>query len=262
MNVTLATKLRLFGQTVQFGADWDFSADDNPRKMLAGILHSLFWGSTPSCPATPGEQSPPANSQVVSTTLTPTVMEEDNAETTLRVTFKHADLEGYPGLKVDWADGTSSTIPAGQARTVSATHRYKNHGKYPVKVVVADSGAFSAQATATVTNIAPSIGFLQAEPMPATEGGVVTLRGRVNDRGAADTPHREGGLGRRQPGRDARRRRRVPDVRPPPPLPRRPDAQRERGRHRRRRRDRHRRPGRSWSSTRVPPTSRSSRCGS
>ena len=187
VNVTLATKLRLFGQTVQFGADWDFTADDNPRKMLAGILHSLFWGSTPSCPATPGEQSPPANSQAVSTTLTPTVMEEDNPETTLRVTFKHADLEGYPGLKVDWADGTSSTIPAGQARTVSATHRYKNHGKYPVKVVVADSGAFSTQATATVTNIAPSIGFLEAEPMPVTEGGVMTLRGRVIDRGAADT---------------------------------------------------------------------------
>ena len=39
---------------------------------------------------------PPANSQAVSTTLTPTVMEEDNPETTLRVTFKHADLEGYP----------------------------------------------------------------------------------------------------------------------------------------------------------------------
>lgn len=47
----------------------------------------------------------------------------------------------YPAVNVRRGDGSTTTVPAGESRTVSATHSYPNAGSYGAAVVVNDAGA-------------------------------------------------------------------------------------------------------------------------
>jgi PKD repeat protein len=188
VDVDLATRLRLFGHPLEFGASWDFRVrSGSPDAVLAGIFRTLFSPSATKCPALPAgheEVRDDIPSRRLTAALAPSVADEAG-EVTLSGTFDDGSSD-YPAVQVDWGDGSTSTIPAGASQTVSATHSYANDGNYPVTAIVQDAGAHAQQLTATVRNVAPTLTALAGEPAPSDEHGIVTMRGAFADPGTQD----------------------------------------------------------------------------
>ena len=185
VDVDVAAKLMLFGQPVEFGSRWDFRAGGSPDQAIKAILRSLFSPSATTCPDLPREQ-PGQNVTTNSLTasLAPSVFNE-GGETTVRATFDDVAMR-YPAVNIHWGDGTTTTIPRGESRTVTATHRFANDGYPLVTLVVDDPGAYTRYVMGGVMNVAPSVTELTADPVTPDERGVVTLRGAFGDPGTAD----------------------------------------------------------------------------
>ena len=195
VDVDIATRLRLFDHPLEFGASWDFrTKGGSPDEIVAAIFRTIFSPSATTCPALPAGREAPGEevpSRKLTAVLSPSTTDEGGS-VTLSGTFD-AEAGSYPAVRVDWGDGTSSTVPAGSSRTISASHAYPNDGApglpeagYAVSAVVQDAGAHTVPLSATVRNVAPTVGSLSVEPSPSDEHGVVTLRGRVTDPGALD----------------------------------------------------------------------------
>ena len=195
VDVEMATKLRLFGFPLEFGTKWNFRASGgSPDQVLAGIFKTLFSPSATTCPPLPAgheEVRDDIPNRKLTATLTPSTVDE-GGDVTLTGTFDDGSSD-YPAVQVDWGDGSTSTIPAGGSKTVTATHRYPNDGpaglpeaRYAVTAVVQDAGAHAQQLVATVRNVAPSYTTLAVQPAPSDEHGVVTLNGGFTDPGMQD----------------------------------------------------------------------------
>jgi len=87
-------------------------------------------------------------------------------------------------VKVEWGDGTATTIPAGESQIAMATHAYRRSGRYQARVSVLDAGGMALQTPALVRNVAPALTPFELDPLPAGEDGTVTLRGGLSDPGA------------------------------------------------------------------------------
>lgn len=185
VDLAVATKLRLFGHPLEFGTAWNFrAAGGSPDEVFKQILKSLISPSSTSCPALPAGHEQVGNdvpSATLKATIAPGAVKGD-----MRVTATFDDTElKYPAVVVRWGDGSTTTLPAGESRTVSATHTYPNAGNYAAMVVVSDGGAYAQQLTADVANATPELTELTADPAPSDEGGTVTLRGAFTDAGTA-----------------------------------------------------------------------------
>jgi len=88
---------------------------------------------------------------------------------------------------VTWGDGTSDTWPIAQGDTaMTATHTYADNGSYPVHMTYMEGdGEFTADATAVVNNVAPTLSNLAIPP--SKEGSLATLTGTITDPGILDT---------------------------------------------------------------------------
>jgi PKD domain len=183
VNLELATRLRLFGQPIQFGARWNFAAaGGSPSEIASGIFRSLFSPSSTTCPDQPAAPAQGVPSPTLTASLSPSSLDE-NGETTLRATFDEIAMD-YPAVTVVWGDGATTTVPAGESRTITPSHRYANEGNYPVTVAV---GTFTKRLTATVRNVAPRLHYVLAgDGLAVDERGVVSLRGSFTDPGEAD----------------------------------------------------------------------------
>jgi PKD repeat protein len=183
VNLELATRLRLFGQPVQFGARWNFAAaGGSPGEIASKLFQSLFSPSSTTCPDQPAAPAQGAPSTTLTASLSPSSLDE-NGETSVRATFDEIAMD-YPAVTVLWGDGATTTVPAGESRTITPSHRYANEGNYPVTVAV---GTFTKQLTARVRNVAPRLHYVLAgDGLAVDEQGVVSLRGSFTDPGEGD----------------------------------------------------------------------------
>ncbi|MDA0158888.1 PKD domain-containing protein [Solirubrobacter ginsenosidimutans] len=191
VNVNLALNASLFGQPLQFGAGWDFRAGGSPDDTFKSIVRTLFSPSSTTCPAFPaGHEQPAAAAGGATLQVAEVPMVDEGDETTVRATFDAMALH-YPAVRVLWGDGTASDIAAGEARVVTATHRYAEGGDpvsvYPITVTVQDSGASSKSASGKVRNVAPALTGLAADPASPVEGKPATVAGTFTDPGTTDS---------------------------------------------------------------------------
>ena len=193
VNVSLASKLRVFGHQLEFGFGWDFgNFSGNAGDVVKQVIQQLLNPHTTTCDPIPPGHAEPGASQTISGSLSSTKVNEGGSATWTG-TFGNT-AANYPAVTVDWGDGTSETIAAGTSKTVSKTHTYPqngphgfSHGQYTVAGMVNDTGGNTASSTEGVDNVAPSITSLTAAPGPATEDGVVTLDGVFTDPGVNDS---------------------------------------------------------------------------
>ena len=204
VNVSLASKLRVFGHQLEFGFGWNFANfNGNAGDVVKQVIQQLLNPHTTTCDPIPPGHAEPGASQTISGSLSSTKVNEGGTATWTG-TFGNT-AANYPAVTVDWGDGTSETIAAGTSKTVSKTHTYPqngphgfSHGQYTVAGMVNDTGGNTASSTEGVDNVAPSITTLTAAPGPATEDGVVTLERRLHGSGRQRFARPEGQLGRRQ----------------------------------------------------------------
>lgn len=193
VNVSLASKLRVFGHPLEFGFGWNFSNfNGNAGDVVKQIIQQLLNPHTTTCdPIPPGHESPAVAAQTIDGSVTSTLNEGGTA--TWTGTFG-STASTYPAVTVDWGDGSSDTIAAGTSKTVSKTHTYPqngphgySHGEYTVAGEVNDAGGDTASSNVGVNNVAPSITAVTATPTTATENGSVTLTGAFTDPGVTDS---------------------------------------------------------------------------
>ena len=126
MNVDLAVRARFAGQTVQVGSSWNF------RAQQGGLFQRLLTGSSGTpCPPQP---APHADDSAAPATLQAKTTVAAGGEARMIATFDRPALS-YPAVVVKWGDGSATEIPAGAARTVTASHRYTAPASHPVLVV-------------------------------------------------------------------------------------------------------------------------------
>jgi len=191
VNVSLAAKMSVFGQPLQFGSAWNFAnMNGNAGDWVKQIFQQLLHPTSTTCePIPPGHEVAQGAAQHLTTSLTNGTIDEGGT-VTFHGTFSDT-AASYPAVLVDWSDGTTTTIPAGTSKTVSATHTYPNDGpsgfptaQYPVSATVQDSGGDTDGATATVDNVAPSIGSVSVTPV--SENGTAGVNGTFTDPGSQD----------------------------------------------------------------------------
>ena len=159
VSVDLAARLRLFGREVKLGAGWNFRATGQTADgVVSSIIQSLFSTSRPECPNPPaGHDQPRPDTGVRSQTLTAALMQptvDEGGVATVSATFD-ANALRYPAVTVRWGDGATSTIPAGESQTVTASHSYANEANPTIAVTVQDAGAHTRQLVARVLNVKP-----------------------------------------------------------------------------------------------------------
>jgi hypothetical protein len=182
VNLALATELKLFGQPIRVGARWNFGVTGgSPGEIASAIFRELFSPSSTTCPQMPA--APPADpAQTLTASLSQSTLDE-NQETSVRITFDQMAMH-YPSVTVNWGDGASTTVPAGESRTVTVPHRYVKEGNFPVSVI---HGTSTTRMTAVVRNVAPRLhAVVVADGKTVGEKDVVSLRGWFSDPGEYD----------------------------------------------------------------------------
>src|SRR5262249_47705753 len=121
VNVSLASKLRVFGHPLEFGFGWDFgNFSGNAGDVVKQIIQQLLNPHTPTCdPIPPGHEDPATagQTQAISGSLSSSTVDEGST-VTWTGTFGNTSTS-YPAVTVDWGDGSSDTIPAGTSKTVT-----------------------------------------------------------------------------------------------------------------------------------------------
>jgi hypothetical protein len=191
VNVSLAANMHVLGQPLKFGLGWDFSNQNgNAGNWVKTIFQQLLNPHPTECEPIPaGHETTQLPAQRLTETLTGATIDEGGT-VTFHGTFAD-DAASYPAVVVDWSDGTTTTVPAGTSKTISASHVYPNDGpagdptaEYPVSATVQDQGSDTETANATVNNIAPSIS--SANVGTVSENDVATVAGSFTDPGTLD----------------------------------------------------------------------------
>jgi hypothetical protein len=194
VNVSLATRLNLFGHQLQWGANWNFANHQGNFQTIAwNVMKTLISPQSVTCQGfPPGRETPGVRNFTLAASATPATVDEGST-VTLATSFDQS-ATSYPAVRVDWGDGAADTIAAGASKTASRTHTFRDDGgsdqaqaRYAVAAVVQDSGGHTVSAPVTVRNLAPDLGPLSLSASAVDEHGQVTLNGTFTDPGLDDT---------------------------------------------------------------------------
>lgn len=118
---------------------------------------------------------------------------DENGVVTLSGTYSDVGTLDTHKLTIDWADGSSETLTV-TGGAFSVTHQYLDDGPsgtaahdYVINVTLSDDdlGTDTAQATTTITNVAPVVAITGA-PVTSPEGTPITLTADVTEPGTLD----------------------------------------------------------------------------
>ncbi len=113
-----------------------------------------------------------------STTLTP---DWATRTITLQSSLTDVGLADTHVFTINWGDGTSTSISAGNTRSITTTHQYfSGSGPIIISISARDDDQGTSQTTTLAANVAPTL-QLDQNSVSGLEGSPLTLTGRASD---------------------------------------------------------------------------------
>lgn len=191
-DITLATRLNLFGEIIEYGAKWDFSGvtGGNLDEAVQSIVNTLLDPQSVDCVGLPEDAPTDANATGLKLTLDDDTITENG---TVKLDGEAlGNFEGEKTVKIEWGDGSSETVTTA-SKKFSKSHQYldddptaTNGNTYVVKATIQDTSAKSNQATVSVANGAPAVS-ISLDKTTIDENGEVKVEGAFTDAGKLDT---------------------------------------------------------------------------